>query len=289
MTSTMIGTGLFSAVGIYLILSDLLHMPSLAATQAALKLTQGGKSHGYQAILHRMTDGISRYIHLDAYRRRDLAATLRYAEIEQTPETYVASIIVKGITRLIWTIPGAFISPILVPVIIILTINKIMEETKKPRKIVTEKRAAIERELPRFVATIAQEISASRDVLSLLEVYRPSAGPIWRNELDITIADMRSGSQEAALNRLSGRVGSGMLSEVVRGLLGVLRGDDGTITFALLDHDYQKLEVQQLQKEALKRPGKLKKYVVLMMVCIFVMLGFLMAKDVMGNMGSLFA
>lgn len=49
-----------------------------------------------------------------------------------------------------------------------------------------------------------------------------------------------------------------MLSEVVRGLLGVLRGDDGTVTFALLDHDYQKLEVQQLQKEALKRPGKLK-------------------------------
>lgn len=192
MTSTIIGTTILSAIGIYLILSDLLHMPSLAATQVALKLTQRGKAHGYQAVLSRMINGISRHIHLDEYRRRELTATLKYAEIEQAPETYVAGIIVRGLSRLIWAIPAAFISPILVPIIIVMTSNRVLDDTKKARRIVAEKRAAIERELPRFVATIAQEISATRDVLSLLEAYRASAGPVWRYELDVTIAGMRS-------------------------------------------------------------------------------------------------
>jgi len=37
---------------------------------------------------------------------------------------------------------------------------------------------------------------------------------------------MRSGSYEAALTRLEARVGSSMLSDVVRCLIGVLHGDN---------------------------------------------------------------
>jgi len=288
MTSIIIGTGLFSVIGIYFILSDLLHMPTMQTTKAALKLMQGGKARGYHAVIFRLTESLSGHIHLNEYRRRELTATLKYAEIEQTPETYIASIIVRGLFRLLWAIPGAFVSPIIVPVVIILTINRIMEDTRKASKIVAEKRIAIEQELPRFVATIAQEMSASRDVLSILDGYRASAGMVFKNELDMTVAAMRSGSQEQALNQLSGRVGSGMLSEVVRGLLGALQGNDSTVPFDLLNHDYQRLEVQQLQKEIQKRPGKLKKYVFLLLICIMVILIFLVSKDLMGNLGTLY-
>lgn len=287
--SFMIGTGLFFIIGIYFILSDLLHMPTIQTTKAALKLMQGGKAHGYQAVLLRMTEGLSGHIHLSEYRRRELTATLKYAEIEQTPETYIASIIVRGLVRLLWAIPGAFLSPIIVPIVIVLTINRIMEDTRKASKIVAQKRTAIEQELPRFVATIAQEMSATRDVLSILDGYRASAGTVFKNELDMTVAAMRSGSQEQALNQLSGRVGSGMLSEVVRELLGALQGNDSTVPFEMLNHDYQKLEVQQLQKEIQKRPGKLKKYVFLLLICIMVIMIFLVSKDLMGNLGTLYS
>jgi len=38
---------------------------------------------------------------------------------------------------------------------------------------------------------------------------------------------MRTGNFEGALTRFEARVSSAMLSDVVRGLIGVLRGDDG--------------------------------------------------------------
>ena len=48
---------------------------------------------------------------------------------------------------------------------------------------------------------------------------------------------MKSGSHEAALTRFESRVGISSLSEVIRGLIGVLRGDDGVIYFQMLSHD----------------------------------------------------
>ena len=42
-----------------------------------------------------------------------------------------------------------------------------------------------EGELPRFVATIHQELAASRDVLRILENYKKHAGPGLARELDV--------------------------------------------------------------------------------------------------------
>ncbi len=70
-----------------------------------------------------------------------------------------------------------------------------------------KRRGAIENELPRFALTLEQELKGSRDVLRIFETYKKNAGPEFRCELDITVADMKSGSYEAALSRLEARVG----------------------------------------------------------------------------------
>ena len=57
-----------------------------------------------------------------------------------------------------------------------------------------------------------------------------------RQELEITIADMKSGNEETALTRLESRIGSTMLSDVVRGLISVKRGDNGVMYFEMLNH-----------------------------------------------------
>ena len=88
-------------VGIYLILCDLMRMPSLANTKAALKITQRDKrSHSYQAIVLQLSSQLAKHIHLDAYKRRTLTATLKYAGVELSPESYLANIIVKSLSRL---------------------------------------------------------------------------------------------------------------------------------------------------------------------------------------------
>ena len=58
---------------------------------------------------------------------------------------------------------------------------------------------------------------------------------------------MRSSSYEAALTRFEARLNSPMLSDVVRGLIGVLRGDNSVVYFQMLAHDFKQIELQKLK------------------------------------------
>ena len=253
------------AAAIYLVLCELLHMPTLAGTRALLKLTQSKKVRGFQAVRLRMSAGLAKHIRLNSYQRRTMTATLKYAGIDLSPEAYYANAIVKAFFRLLPSILCVFTIPIGIAFFVLWALKGFFKGTGEAQAVVRAKREKIDAELPRFVSTLSQELEASRDVLALLEGYLPSAGPLFRDELKITVAEMKSGSREQALEHLAGRVGSAMLSQVVRGLLGVLRGGDGKIYFGMLAHDFESINKQFLKKEALKRPEKLKKYSFLML------------------------
>ena len=51
-----------------------------------------------------------------------------------------------------------------------------------------------------------------------------------------------------------------MLSDIIKGLIAVIRGDNSTIYFQMLSHDFKQLEIQRLKQESVKRPGKIRKY-----------------------------
>ena len=251
---------------IYLILSELLHMPTLANTRAVLKLTQAKKSRGIQAVKLRLSAGLAKHIRLNSYQRRTMEATLKYADISLTPEAYYANALVKAFFRLLPSVLCIFTVPVGIVAFVLWAVRGYFNGIQEARDIVSEKRAKIVAEQPRFVSTLSQELEASRDVLALLEGYLPSAGPLFQDELKITIAEMKSGSQKQALHHLAGRVGSAMLGQVVRGLLGILSGGDGIIYFRMLAHDFENVNRQMLKKEALKRPDKLKKWSYVMLI-----------------------
>lgn len=265
---------------IYLILCELFHMPTLASTRAMMMLTNAKKARGFSAFRLRLSAELAKHIHLDPYRRRTTTATLKYAGIDLTPEAYYADSIVKAFFRLLPSVLCIFTVPIGIAAFVLWAIKGFFNGTREAQDIVNKKREKIEAELPRFVSTLSQELEASRDVLTILEGYLPSASPIFQDELKITIAEMKSGSQEQALNHLAGRVGSAMLSQVVRGLLGVLRGGDGILYFTMLAHDFQNLEKQALEKESLKRPGEMKKYSYLMLGCFAAVYAYVIAVQV---------
>lgn len=50
------------------------------------------------------------------------------------------------------------------------------------------------------------------------------------------------------------RIGSTVLSDIVRGLIGTLRGDDQQMYFRMLAFDMRQMEQSNLKKEAAKRP-----------------------------------
>lgn len=61
-------------------------------------------------------------------------------------------------------------------------------------------------------------------MLKILTSYRRVAGRDFGAELDQTIADMKTGNYENALIRFETRIGSPMLSDVARGLVGSCAG-----------------------------------------------------------------
>jgi len=99
---------------------------------------------------------------------------------------------------------------------------------------------------------------------------------------------MRSGSYESALTRFEIRIGSPKLSDVIRGLIGVLRGDDGVVYFQMLAHDLKQLELQRLKTIAMKRPGKIRKYSFAMLFCFLLMYLSVMFVEIVKALGNMF-
>ena len=189
---------------------------------------------------------------------------------------------------LLAVIPCLLVFPLLSPIVVLLAILLYFKESRKAEEKVTERREKIEGELPRFVATVEQELGASRDVLTILENYKRHAGPDFVRELDVLTADMRSSSYEAALVRFEGRLASPMLSDIVRGLIGVLRGDDGRVYFQMLSHDMKQLELQRLKAQAVKIPPKIRVYSFVMLACFMLIYIVVILMQILTSMGGLF-
>lgn len=280
---------LFSA-GLYFILAQLLGVPTLRTTRAVLSMGKREKKEGksLDAALLDLTAKLAAHIHLDDYRRRKLGASLKSAEIPLTPETYVAGAYVKAGLLAAAVIPALWLLPILAPVLLVAAVGVYFQEMNRAEKIVQARRDEIEYELPRFVATISQSLLSNHDVLTMLESYMSTAGPALKNELAITTADMRTGNYEAALMRFEARVNSAMLSDTVRGLIGVTRGDDGIVHFKMLARDMKQIEFQRLKRLALERPPKIRKYSMLLLMCMLILFLGVMGYQIIDAMGSMF-
>lgn len=275
--------------GAYMIMADLLKFPNIKASRVVLRISrrEKKKTHNFELYILQISTKLSKMVKLNDYKKRKLAATLKSAEINLTPETYIARAYVKAGLVLFSIIPALFILPIITPVIIFLSVAIYFKEIKSAEDKVKKQIEEIEYELPRFAATLTQELKASRDILSILETYKQNAGKAMKRELEITVADMKSGNYEGALTRFETRLGSSTLSEVVRGLISVLRGDDGVVYFQMLSHDLKQLELQRLKTLAAKQPSKIRKYSFAMLMCFVFMYLAVMGIQIMKTMEQL--
>lgn len=261
--------GVLLAMGLFFILADILRLPKLATQKAMLaagKQAQA-KPKTTDTLLHTAAVKLSPFIRMDEYKKSRMMRVLAAAGLLVTPELFTAQAIVKAGAIGLGIIPALIILPLLAPFLLLVAILVYFKEIRKADEALAEKRSRIEQELPRFVATITQELQASRDVLSMIENFKKNAGEDFAAELDVLTADMRSSSYEAALTRFEARFNSPMLSDITRGLIGVLRGDDGAVYFQMLSHDMKQLELQRLKAQAMKIPGKIRVFSFVMLMC----------------------
>ncbi len=173
-----------------------MNLPTLATTRAVIQAghTDRRSTKNFDAVVLELAARLSKFIRLDTYKRRKTEATLKSAGILMTPETFMAKAIIKAGMPALGIIPAFFIFPILCPVLIFLAIAIFFKEIMSADEALKKKRNEIEYELPRFVSTVAQQLRASRDVLSILEkVPEKRQGLICASNLNY-YADMQSGN-----------------------------------------------------------------------------------------------
>ena len=236
----------------------------------------------------KVSSKIAPYVRLDKMKRASLERTLKIAGNSLTPECYVAKAWVIAGTVALCAVPMAFLIPLMVPVLIGVAVALWFSTYYTAFDYVKKRRKRIEKEIPRFALSIGQSLENDRDVLKILTSYRRIAGKEFGAELDQTIADMKTGNYEQALLHLEARVDSPLLSDVTRGLIGVLRGDDQRMYFQMITFDMRQIEQNELKKEAAKRPRLIQRYSMMMLLCIIMIYMVVLCVEVFDSLGVFF-
>ena len=290
MTILIFTFGILLSIGLFLIFADLLKLPSIATQKAMLSAGKQGKEKAktVDVLLMGWAVKLAKYIPMDEYKKSRMKNTLNAAGMNLTPEEFISSAILKSGIIALLIIPCLMILPLTAPILMFISIIIYFKEIRKADEILKIKKEKIVVELPRFVATITQELKASRDVLSIIENYKKNAGEEFADELDILTADMRSSSYEAALTRFEARINSPMLSDITRGLIGVLRGDDGSMYFQMLSHDMKQLELQRLKAQAMKIPPKIRVFSFVMLMCFLMTYMAIIVYEIIRSLSGMF-
>ena len=282
--------GAFLALGMFFLSAAVLHLPTIGAARAMLGTVKQERKAAKTLETGLMTVAVrlAKYIRMDEYRRGRMANVLKASGMNLTPEVYQAYALTKAGVVFLGIIPCVFLLPLLSPVVVILAVLLYFQEIQKADEKLKAKREEIEGELPRMVATIEQELKASRNIIGMLERFKTNAGSALTGELDILLADMRSSNYEAALTRFEARLNSPMLSDVVRGLIGVLRGDDSAVYFQMLAHDFKQIELQRLKAETQKIPPKIRVFSFAMLMCFLLTYLVIICYVAVENLGGMF-
>lgn len=278
------------AAGLFFLTADLLRLPYLKTSKAMINTGREKKTAAKTAETYLLTAAVklAPYIRMDEYKKGRLKNILKASGLNMEPEVYQAFAVAKAGAVMLGVIPAILVFPLLSIIVVFLSVMIYFQEINRADELLAAKRGTIESELPRFVSTIEQELKNSRDILSIVENYKKNAGEQFAGELDILVADMRSSSYEAALTRFEARLNSPMLSDVVRGLISVLRGDDGAMYFQMLAHDFKQMELQRLKKEAQKIPPKIRVFSFVMLMCFLATYLVIIVMEIIKSMGTMF-
>ena len=107
--------GVLTAIGLAFVLADVYHLPTLKARKATNNLgKKGEKKVGMIEIyLKDFSAFLSKKLKLNEYKRAQLAADLKTAGMEITPEAYVADAITKALAVAVFAVPVFFLFKLL--------------------------------------------------------------------------------------------------------------------------------------------------------------------------------
>lgn len=285
-----ITVGALFAAAVYFILADVFKLPYVRTSKAVnnLSKSQREKTSSIDVWLGNLASFIAKRLPMNEFKKQELETDLRTAQMDITPEMYKANAIVKSLLVAVLAVPMIFIFPILAPIILVLAFVLYRINTKSVSSRIKAKRASLENDLPRLAGTIQKTLIRSRNIVDMLQDFYPHANKELQHELGITVADMRSGNEEAAVTRLEARVGSPMMSDVCRGLITLIHGDEAQVYWSSLAMKFSDIQRQRLRIEAQKIPKKVKRLSMCLLVCFMLIYVVVIVSQIMSSVGVMF-
>ena len=273
-----------SAMGIYLILSA--SFPGIyAPARKALRFRAPKKLTQSQVLQNQIAEWIAPRLDLDPIKRSRTELLLRNLNHSETPELFQARALSRSLFATVAGMPVIVLSlPLGLIVMLFIGISYYRKQFSSLERELEEKRAIIERELPQFASTICQSLGTTRDVVAILTSYRRVCGPTLAGEIDKTLNDIMTGNAERAIRALESRIASPKLSQLTRGLLAVMRGDDQRQYFDVLAEEFRRSQDEAVERELLQRPQKLYPYMGVLFVFFALMIGASLGLDLINSL-----
>lgn len=284
----LIGVGL--AGGLFLIFCDLFKVPTYKTSRAMIgtEKQNSTKESRINSMLDDLANWLATKIRLRDFKKAQIQANLDTARMTITPELYISRCVVKAAIVAIlsvlvfpWFTFGGFVILLFSFVYYLYLVQELGLKVDAHRK-------AVEYELGQMVFTIQRSLQHGRNIIVMLQNYREICGPDMRQEMDITLADMLSGNHEQAVSRMEIRLGSAMVSDVCRGLISVIHGDDTAAYWVNLEQKFAEHQRNELRNKANKIPAKVSRLSMIMLFAFLALwLGVLLMQ--MGEaLGELF-
>lgn len=265
-------SGIFLFLGLFLIATSFypgIYPPARKAIRfrAPKRLTQS------QVLQNQLAEQIAPRLDLDPIRRSRTEMLLRNLGHTESPELFLARAMAQSIFVVTLCAPLLLLSvPLGFGSMLLGGFGYYNNQVQSLERELELKKASIERELPQFASTICQSLGTTRDVVAILSSYRRVCGPTLASEIDKTLNDIITGNAETAIHAFEARVASPKLSQVTRGLLAVMRGDNQREYFDILSAEFCKSQDEAVERELLRRPKKLHPYMGILFIFFVLML-----------------
>lgn len=284
--------GIIFAFGVGMILCNIFKVPSLKVSRATHNLGKKGdkKVSPIKLFIDGFADEFSQKIKLNEWKKKELENDLVSAGMgDITPELFTARAITKAFAVGIFSIPALIVSKVLAVLIIGAAFFVYFMTTKSVTSKIKKKRAKIEAELPRFVSTVNNKLSHTRDVIEILTAYKETAGEELKEELTITVAEMNIGANKSeALTHLEERVGSSLLSEVTLKLKAVIEGNYSEASWTMLASTFAQLQKDNLKKQANAIPRKVRKNSMALLFCFILIYVVVLGQVLVTSLSGIF-
>lgn len=289
-TAYLISLAMLFGYGLFQLVGGIFDVPSHREIKTIMAVGKKKKEkvNVLDAFVFKVSHLIIPYVRINPYKRKKMSNALKSLGSLDTPEmvysrAFVESAIYAGVGLIL-----VFIHPIFTLILLFYAIQRFSTQIGKIDQLMRKRREKIEWELPRFVNTVQQEIKKRQDLLAILIDFRKNSDGELGEELEVTIADMKTSDYENAISRLDARVVSSLLSDVTQGLIAVLRGDDIVSYFEQLGIQLRSFEKNRLKKEMNRRLEKIKKYPYILLFTFLLMVVYAVGYDIMTTLPNIF-